>query len=109
VLLKEQAYSGWTAHTGSGTKLPVFRAGPTNPGFVYVPLPEESRNEEIVLEYKGEQGYKLYTYLWLAVLLIIFDYTLLRGFVIGRLISLAWKKLHSHTAKWWEKDDIEEY
>lgn len=109
VLFKEQDYSGWGAtisRNGQTEGAKIFKAGPTYPGFIYVPLPQNTQAKITAkLEYRGSSiSWLLF---WLAVLICLFclDEILLGSKVLGRGRRFLWRRLRLRLTGWWGKED----
>lgn len=105
VLLRQQAHSGWQAKV-NGQKLPIYKTGPTYPGFMYVAIPAKFKNEKVEVEfsYKGDNWTLFYTFLTGGMLILIGDYIL--GSRLLNLIASKFRKMVGLSVRgWWEKED----
>lgn len=102
ILFKEQAYDGWQARA-FGKSLEIFKAGPANPGFMYIPL---STNEAVKVELKfsGATSHKLMFALSLLSVILIIDEAF-GGIFIGKVRSLLWSISRAKINRWWAKED----
>lgn len=106
VLFKEQSYPGWRAQliADDGRRLPIFRTGPTYPGFMYVPL---SANEAFKLEFS--YGGELFAYLIYGtsaiLILLLLDSVLTDGFLLVKRIHIFKNLTDKKISTWWEKED----
>lgn len=111
VLFKEQAYSGWNAkiRSGSGSRtLPIYRVGPTFPGFIYVRLPQDLSTQKVTVTFSyGGESVSWFTFS-ISVILVLF--LLDEVFTGGRTVNLSSKKilnkLYKYMSRWWEKDEV---
>ncbi len=109
VLFKEQDYPGWTAKLTSGgknTNAKIFKAGPTYPGFIYIPVPQAYQSN--FTAYINYQGSSISWFLfWVAVVIVLFclDEILLGSNLLGRFRRFAWKRLRLRLSGWWGKED----
>ncbi|OGY16964.1 MAG: hypothetical protein A2785_02405 [Candidatus Chisholmbacteria bacterium RIFCSPHIGHO2_01_FULL_49_18] len=108
ILFKEQGYSGWKArlHSPNGRRLPIYLAGPTYPGFMYVPLAEVD-DAPITLEfsYHGRTLYWIVTFVNILVLLVLLDFIVLGGRLFGRTIRMSSQRVTKKVASWWEREE----
>lgn len=83
ILFKENAFEGWTAHltsNGAAQELKIYRAGPD---FMYVRVPSGIKPPFTVkFRYVGPLMDWFFATLSLATIIVVLDYSLLRGFVI---------------------------
>ncbi len=87
ILVKEEAYPSWKASLKSpkSKNLPIFKTGPTYPGFIYIPL-KENGPFEVEIKYSGELS--AYFYYGLSAILILFllDKAIFNGFFIVKSV-----------------------
>ncbi len=114
ILFKEELYPGWLAEIKSNGKTQsaswqtkIYKAGPTAPGFMYVPIPTQLKNSyvEVVFTYWGSAI--MWSLLTLAFLICVYliDASLLNGLVLGRFSHKAYLFLKAKGSRWWEKED----
>ena len=106
ILFKEQAYDGWSAKVvGEKNKdLKIFKAGPTYPGFMYMPLPDSSK-AIVNLKFSGSFSNKILIFVSLFAALVILDEVLIYGRVLGKVRRLVWKHFRIKVGNWWEKEE----
>lgn len=107
ILFKEQAYAGWMAKAESNGKsinLKILKAGPANPGFMYIPLPDIGEYT-VHLTYNGSIINKLVILVPLIVAGVLFEEIVLFGVFLGRARKFIWNKSKLRMAKWWEKEE----
>ena len=106
ILVKEEAYAGWKAILKSPKRenLPIFKAGPTYPGFIYIPL-KENGPYEVEIKYSGE--FWAYFYYGLSAILILFllDKAVFNGFFLTRRLTLFSNRTSQKLGGWWEKEE----
>lgn len=105
VLFKEEGYDRWKANliSDGGKRLPVYKVGPTYPGFMYVPLPKK---ESFTLEFN--YGGTVRSYL-LYIVQGVFVLFLLERIILNGIITNKFKIFSHHSkgkiGEWWEKED----
>jgi len=108
ILFKEEGYAGWSAalekpHT---RRLPISLTGPTSPGFMYVPLPEDLDGPITVLfRYRGTPEYWAFELVSLMTALLLLDQIVLGGRVVGRRLPQLRRRMLTHAKGWWEKEE----
>ncbi|RJR29720.1 hypothetical protein C4564_01790 [Candidatus Microgenomates bacterium] len=116
ILFKEMAYPGWQASiqkiengrsVGRSTGLKVYSAGPANPGFMYVRVPENYQKDtfKVTLRYGGSRKLWLLSMLSIIVILGTLEYGCLDGRIWGRKLMVLAGRMRKHTAKWWHRED----
>ena len=78
VLFKEEFYGGWTAKGDQGKKLKIFKAGPTSPGFMYVPFDSGQKPDLVVFKYSEQWRFLALATVSVFALLFLSD-KLIRG------------------------------
>lgn len=110
ILFKEQGWDGWSARLASqgNKKLPIYLAGPTFPGFMYVPIKTNTSTVKLNFSYNGTFVYWFAALVNILTWLLLLDLIILNGWVVKRLI---FTKLGSKVVRkvlfWWEKEDEE--
>ena len=105
IMFKEQAYDGWTAKL-DGRRLPIYKTGPTFPGFMYIPLANLSSGPvKVEFKYNGIFGYWLVAFVNLLAVLILIDLIILNGTINNFVIRYSRKILGVRIIKWWQKED----
>ncbi|MBI2021526.1 hypothetical protein HYS93_01435 [Candidatus Daviesbacteria bacterium] len=107
VLFKEELYDSWKAKSESGKSLTLYKAGPTYPGYMYVPFSQDVKPKEVKFEFVGGIRWKIYHLISLATILILIDLILFRGFLIVRLSKKGLRLIHKKASTWWQKEDGE--
>lgn len=108
ILLKEQGYQGWTAKLISegNRKLPIYLAGPTYPGFMYVPLP---KNVEGPMKLKFNFTGTLLSYVVFAISLItailLLERILFNGLLFGQRMGNVFARVAKKITFWWEREE----
>ena len=107
VLFKEQGYNGWKVRLqpGGSQSLPIYLAGPTYPGFMYVPLTPIDGPVSVEFTYHGTLKYWLVGIVNLASLLILLDVVILNGRVLGRFLVFIRGIVGKRVSFWWEKEE----
>lgn len=107
VIFKENAFPGWIANfrgEKGKTKLKIYQVGPSNPGFMYVFLPEA---EKALITFTFRSDPKIYFYF--AVSLLTIFYLLDEIFLKGKLLWLInkWRRrlVGKKVSSWWGKED----
>lgn len=107
VLFKEEFFKSWKATSENGKELQIYQAGPTSPGYMYVPFSNDFRPKKVIFNYYGEWKWKIYHLISIMFILVALDKILTRGRVVRRLLSIIFSALMKKTKKWWQKDDEE--
>lgn len=105
VLFKEQFYDGWSAKMVSPDKkgLKIYKAGPTYPGFMYVPV-STNGPYEISFNYKGNvRSYFIYIFT-IVLIIFILDNAIFSGFLTKR-VNFFKQFANKKATVWWEKED----
>ena len=111
ILFKENAFEGWTAHltsNGAAQELKIYRAGPD---FMYVRVPSGIKPPFTVkFRYVGPLMDWFFATLSLATIIVVLDYSLLRGFVITNRVLRPIarglrKRLVDRVRGWWYKEE----
>lgn len=109
VLFKEEGYNGWHAKLTSGGhgSLPIYLAGPTYPGFMYVPLRNVGGSGPIGLEFNfsGVLLYWFQVFVSVVSVIIVLEFTLFDGRIYGRRTLAHAQKALGKIFKWWEKEE----
>lgn len=108
VLFKEEGYRGWNARllTEGGKNLPIFLAGPTYPGFMYVPLPRAQKFPATVeFTYSGKPLFWGAFIINVVALFILLDIVLLGNRLFTRHIGKTTRRVQAKMSSWWEKED----
>lgn len=110
IMFKEQGYGGWSAllRQGSGGQaknLPIYRTGPTFPGFMYVPLVDLPDGPiRIEFSYNGIPGYWVVAAVNLAAVILLLD--LFFGAILGRRFLIVFQMILARKVKvWWGRED----
>jgi len=106
VLFKEEFYNGWKVSiNGRGTR--AYAAGPTYPGFIYLPIDDKFKNKPIKVSYSfwGRPRMYIEHILTLIVGLFLLDLSLLDGRILGRRIFLLVVYLRKRMGMWWQKEE----
>lgn len=109
ILFKERAYSGWKASAQGGVlekKLKIYKAGMAHPGFIYVHLPENLRDDfKVIFSFRGSFWSYFHTIISLVISLIVLERVFLNGKIYGDRLSLLWSKISRRVGSWWEKEE----
>lgn len=108
VLFKMQGYEGWSAKaTSDGNRnLPIYLAGPSFPGFMYVStqnLPEEPLALEF--SYSDPGAFWRINIVSLVTVLVLLDLIITKGTITRFLLSPVLKIGKKKMKGWWEKED----
>lgn len=109
ILFKEEGYDGWSARLTSGKRrtLPIYLAGPTYPGYMYVPLGSLGSNGPLALEfsYSGKFQYWMQALINIASLIFVLEYVIFDGRLHGRKTYALMQKFIGKSLKWWDKEE----
>jgi len=106
VLFKEEYYPGWKAASGR-ENLKIYPAGPTFPGFMYVPL--KSRQDsatKVTFKYTGTKLFWTVGFLNLLSILVLLDMGL-GAKTLSRLFVLLFAHTRGRLFKWWQREEEE--
>ncbi|MBI2011698.1 hypothetical protein HYS91_02940 [Candidatus Daviesbacteria bacterium] len=104
ILFKEQLWPGWRA-TLDGKTLPIYKVGPTFPGFMYVPINQKDWPLHVKFQYNGTLTYWIVAITNVVIVLFILEYILLDSKVLGRRIFRLTKRVRRKVFSWWEKEE----
>lgn len=114
ILFKEQGYEGWQARVTSdgneqlqgNKKLPIYLAGPSYPGFMYVSTKDLS-NKPLTLEfnYTDKGSFWRISLISLITILELLDQIIFKGVVTRLLLGPVLRLAKSKMKGWWEKED----
>lgn len=102
VLFKQEFWPGWQAKD-KDRKLPIFSAGPTYFGFIYIPL--NSKYDSIDIKYRGTYKYAIQLGISGGLSLLLLIEFLTNGFISGVILRRFGKNLQFKLSKWWEKEE----
>jgi hypothetical protein len=109
VLFKEEAYPGWSASINSdkgSSGLRIYTAGPTEPGYMYVRIPEQLRgNTEVIFSYNGSFASWYPVIANIIAFIFVLEGLLFRGKLSGKVIRYIQLKIKRGIGGWWEKDE----
>jgi hypothetical protein len=108
VLFKQQYFPGWQAEV-DGTKAKIYPAGPSYPGFMYVPLTNmgsQPGNHRIEFKYYGDVQVWMWYVLSFGILVIGIDKIVIGGVIASRFHRLR-ARLTRPMGEWWERDHVE--
>jgi hypothetical protein len=110
VLFRGQLYPGWSARIKTATateSIPIYKVGPTYPGFMYVRIPNETKDYTLEFTYRGAIQAWLMMIVSFVVMMFLVDEIFLRGLILGKLVRKILSISKARTGKWWEKEDEE--
>lgn len=111
ILFKEEGYSGWGARLVSedNRKLPIYIAGPTYPGFMYVPL-SNLKTSPVVVQFKFSGDLNAWVITLISVLSVIFviERIIFVNRTGGSKLFIGKKWIGKKLGLWWEKEDADE-
>ncbi|MEK7166115.1 MAG: hypothetical protein AAB874_04900, partial [Patescibacteria group bacterium] len=105
ILLKQEYWPGWRAST-KNQHLPIFSAGPTYFGFLYVPI-KYAANNPVKISYNGTWEFFFQSLMTWGVSILLLAEFITNGFLSGKILPVVIKKITLTKNKWWEKDDLE--
>ncbi len=109
VMFKNQFWDGWVVKV-NGKRVKAYAAGPTYPGFVYVPLLSHQSSAisgqplMVRFEYWGQWWWYVTWLLTWAAGLVLVDLIVSKGWVVGGRVTRGVKKLGKWVGGWWEKE-----
>ncbi|MBI4057981.1 hypothetical protein HY405_01570 [Candidatus Microgenomates bacterium] len=105
VIVKEEFYNGWSVTSRDGNKnLKLYKAGPTFPGFIYVPLTNVSR-ASLELSFNGIAQSWIVSLVSLVSILLILETVLFNGVLVGRRMGNLSGKFAKKVSSWWEREE----
>ena len=107
VLFKEEAFPSWVAKTEKGQKLTVYKAGPTYPGYVYVPFSSDLKPSQVILSFNGALKWWIYHLISLLTLIFLLDRILTGGHLLVKPVGKVVSVIVRPTKTWWQKEDEE--
>lgn len=105
ILFKEEAFPTWTAKSEKGTNLPVYRVGPTSPGYIYVLLDPNIKSGKVVLSYHGKFIWWVYWGISLVSILILLEMIIFGKSLATIPARTILKRARRLTLSWWEKEE----
>lgn len=110
ILFKEQAYPGWKVALKAGGKIKqakVYQAGPAYPGFIFVSVPEEMHDKEVLaaFSYRGDRKRWFFTVLSVLVSVALLGTIVLGKFAANTFLAKGVKKMRKLVGKWWEREE----
>lgn len=108
ILFKEEGYSGWGARLVSegNRKLPIYLAGPTYPGFMYVPLSNLKTSPVVVqFNFSGDLNAKLITLISVLAVIFVLERIIFVNRTGGSRLFIGKKFIGKKLGLWWEKED----
>ncbi len=109
ILFKEHAFPGWQAWaTASGyhANLRIWRAGPSEEGFMYVHLPEKSKIS-VNFTYHGSSQSWIFFDISVVTFIVVTEEAVLHGILLGRIRRKFTLHLSKRLKLWWAKEDEE--
>lgn len=107
VLFKEEVFPYWFAESEKGQKLPIYRAGPTSPGYIYVPFSGDLKPQQVTFYFKNEWKWWIYHLVSILSLVFLFDLIIFWGWLMARPAKKLFSLIRKPTASWWQKEDEE--
>ncbi|OGD91583.1 hypothetical protein A3D81_00540 [Candidatus Curtissbacteria bacterium RIFCSPHIGHO2_02_FULL_40_17] len=105
VLFKEEAFPNWLAKSENGQKLQVYKAGPTSPGYIYVPFSGDLKPQQVTFYFKNELKWWIYHLVSAATLVFLLDKILTNGFFLVKPSSKILLLILKPTARWWQREE----
>jgi len=103
ILVKEQMYDGWSVK-GAGGNSKMYKAGPTYPGFMYIPVHTDGQ-VNLELFYSGPPLFWAVTFVNVAAILLVLDVVLLKGRLVFRHFHGTLHRVKKKSSSWWEKEE----
>jgi hypothetical protein len=104
VLFKQELWPGWKAWDAHGN-LPIYAAGPTYYGFMYVPI--KNPGEKITIAYEGEWKSILQLMISICVSVLLIIEFVSNGYISKILFNRLGTHINFKVGKWWAKEDEE--
>jgi hypothetical protein len=107
ILVKEENY-GWSASSATNGlgSLKTYSAGPTYPGFIYVPVnPVQSDSYQMTVTYTGKVIYWVQSAVTILAVLILLELIIFDGKIIGKPTKVLTHKGKKIIHSWWEKEE----
>lgn len=103
ILIKRQMYDTWSAKV-KGQQAKIIKAGPSYPGFMYIPLQTKGPIEARVA-YIGY--YRIYILWFVSVIttVILLDLAILNGALLTKYLRMLIRRFSKRTAVWWAKEE----
>ncbi len=111
ILFKEEGYDGWRAKVSVSGKTfdnqKLYLAGPTYPGFIYLPLGDIGEQGPTIAEFnfKGKGLYWFAAFINIMAVLMVFETVLFSGNFVGRHVHYHLGKLGKKVFHWWEREE----
>lgn len=105
VLFKEEAFPTWKAVSEKGDNLSIYKAGPTSPGYIYVPLDPNVKSGKVMLSYHGEVIWWVCWGISLASILLILEMIIFGKSLTTIPARRTFLKVRRLILGWWDKDE----
>lgn len=103
ILVKRQMYDTWSADI-NGRSAKMIKAGPSFPGFIYIPL-QSNEPFKAQIRYIGLPIIYLQWVISLLTGLFLLDLSVFNGFFIAKHLRQAFQIYFKRTTRWWEKEE----
>lgn len=106
ILFKEEFYNGWSAKIVGNGGQKIYKAGPTFPGFIYLPLKKNNANTtDVLFSYNGDPLYWGVTLINVIAILFVLELIMFNGKIVGVRVHRVYHKIRKRVGSWWQKED----
>lgn len=106
ILFKEHNFAGWKFHINE-KEVKGYKAGPTFPGFIYIPLEKEIKGAIVAdFTFWGQFDYHFIPRIvTVAIGILLLDLILLNGFIFAARLSKLVNRFKIRIARWWKREE----
>jgi hypothetical protein len=106
ILFKEEFYKGWSAKDAKSGGQKIYKAGPTFPGFMYLPLKKNNvATTDVIFSYNGDPIYWIVTLINILAILFVLELIIFKGKIVGVRVHKIYHKTRKRVGSWWHKED----
>jgi len=108
ILFKEEFYKGWSAKDAKSDDQKIYKAGPTFPGFIYLPLKKNNASTtDVLFSYNGDPVYWIVAFVNIIAVILVLELIIFDGKIIGVRVHGVYHKTRRRVGSWWRKEDEE--
>lgn len=106
VLFKEENFPNWKAKSNTGQKLIIYKAGPTYPGYMYVPFFGDQKVDKVTFSFRSSLRWWIFQVVSAVSVIFLVDQILTFG-IISRVVNKFLSRGFRPTSSWWRREDEE--
>ncbi len=106
ILFKEEFYKGWSAKDAQSGDQKIYKAGPTFPGFIYLPLKKNNAtNTDVLFSYNGDPLYWVVTFINIIAVILVLELIIFNGKIVGVRAHRIYHKTRKRVGSWWQREE----